>query len=255
LQKKILSKVLLKDKTAVITGSNRGIGLKILEIFSQNGADVIACSRNVDKNFLNKINELKKKFNNNIFPIKLNLENENSVKEAFSEINALNLNINILINNAGVIHNALYQMTSIKKLKEIFQVNFFSQTIFTQYIIKSMIKKKNGSIVYISSSSAIDSNVGRGAYSASKAALISQSSTLSRELGSSNIRVNTIAPGLTNTDMMRDNTSAEIIKEVTSNLSLKRAAEPNEIANLALFLASDLSSYITGQVIRADGGM
>jgi len=255
LQKKILSKVLLKDKTAVITGSNRGIGLKILEIFSQNGADVIACSRNVDKNFLNKINELKKKFNNNIFPIKLNLENENSVKEAFSEINALNLNINILINNAGVIHNALYQMTSIKKLKEIFQVNFFSQKIFTQYIIKSMIKKKNGSIVYISSSSAIDSNVGRGAYSASKAALISQSSTLSRELGSSNIRVNTIAPGLTNTDMMRDNTSAEIIKEVTSNLSLKRAAEPNEIANLALFLASDLSSYITGQVIRADGGM
>jgi len=247
--------VLLKDKTAVITGSNRGIGLKILEIFSQNGADVIACSRNVDKNFLNKINKLKKKFNNNIFPIKLNLENENSVKEAFSEINALNLNINILINNAGVIHNALYQMTSIKKLKEIFQVNFFSQTIFTQYIIKSMIKKKNGSIVYISSSSAIDSNVGRGAYSASKAALISQSSTLSRELGSSNIRVNTIAPGLTNTDMMRDNTSAEIIKEVTSNLSLKRAAEPNEIANLALFLASDLSSYITGQVIRADGGM
>jgi len=247
--------VLLKDKTAVITGSNRGIGLKILEIFSQNGADVIACSRNVDKNFLNKINELKKKFNNNIFPIKLNLESEDSVKEAFSEINALNLNINILINNAGVIHNALYQMTSIKKLKEIFQVNFFSQTIFTQYVLKSMIKKKNGSIVYISSSSAIDSNVGRGAYSASKAALISQSNTLSRELGSSNIRVNTIAPGLTNTDMMRDNTSAEIIKEVTSNLSLKRAAEPNEIANLALFLASDLSSYITGQVIRADGGM
>ena len=247
--------MLLKDKTAVITGSNRGIGLKILEIFSQNGADVIACSRNVDKNFLNKINELKKKFNNNIFPIKLNLESEDSVKEAFSEINALNLNINILINNAGVIHNALYQMTSIKKLKEIFQVNFFSQTIFTQYILKSMIKKKNGSIVYISSSSAIDSNVGRGAYSASKAALISQSNTLSRELGLSNIRVNTIAPGLTNTDMMRDNTSAEIIKEVTSNLSLKRAAEPNEIANLALFLASDLSSYITGQVIRADGGM
>ena len=239
----------------MITGSNRGIGLKILEIFSQNGADVIACSRNVDKNFLNKINELKNKFKNNIFPIKLNLENEDSVKEAFSEINALNLNINILINNAGVIHNALYQMTSIKKLKEIFQVNFFSQTIFTQYILKSMIKKKNGSIVYISSSSAIDSNVGRGAYSASKAALISQSNTLSRELGSSNIRVNTIAPGLTNTDMMRDNTSAEIIKEVTSNLSLKRAAEPNEIANLALFLASDLSSYITGQVIRADGGM
>ena len=247
--------MVLKNKTAVITGSNRGIGLKMLEIFSQNGADVIACSRNLDNNFLDQIKKLKKKFNNNIFPIKLNLDNEDSVKKAFNEINLLNLNIDILINNAGTIHTALYQMTSIKKLKEIFQINFFSQTIFTQYILKSMIKKKKGSIVYISSSSAIDSNVGRSAYSASKAALISQSKTLSRELGPLNIRVNTIAPGLTNTDMMIDNTSADIIKEVTSKLSLKRMAEPNEIANVALFLASDLSSYVTGQVIRVDGGM
>ena len=99
------------------------------------------------------------------------------------------------------------------------------------------------------------SNVGRSAYSASKAALISQSKTLSRELGPLNIRVNTIDPGLTNTDMMKDNTSADIIKEVTSKLSLKRMAEPDEIANVALFLASDLSSYVTGQVIRVDGGM
>mgnify|MGYP006081582339 CR=1 FL=1 len=247
--------MLLKSKIAVITGSNRGIGLKMLEIFSQNGADVIACSRNLDNNFLDLAEKLKKKFNNNIFPIKLDLENEGSVKEAFNEINLLNLDIDILINNAGTIHTALYQMTSVKKLKEIFQINFFSQTIFTQYILKSMIKKKKGSIVYISSSSAIDSNVGRSAYSASKAALISQSKTLSRELGPLNIRVNTIAPGLTNTDMMKDNTSADIIKEVTSKLSLKRAAEPDEIANVALFLASDLSSYITGQVIIADGGM
>ena len=118
-----------------------------------------------------------------------------------------------------------------------------------------MIRKKNGSVIYISSSSAIDSNLGRSAYSASKAAIISQAKTLSKELGPLNIRVNTIAPGLTNTDMMKDNTPAEVIKEVTSNLSLKRVADPEEIANLALFLASDLSSYITGQVIRIDGGM
>lgn len=247
--------MLLKNKTAVITGSNRGIGLKMLEIFSKNGADVVACSRNLNEDFLNQIKKLKKKFNNNIFPVKLDLKNEDSVKKAFDEINSLNLDINILINNAGIIHTALYQMTSIKKLKEIFQINFFSQTIFTQYILKSMIRKKNGSIIYISSSSAIDSNLGRSAYSASKAAIISQSKTLSKELGSLNIRVNTIAPGLTSTDMMKDNTPAEVIKEVTSNLSLKRVANPEEIANLALFLASDLSSYITGQVIRIDGGM
>jgi 3-oxoacyl-[acyl-carrier protein] reductase len=118
-----------------------------------------------------------------------------------------------------------------------------------------MIKKKFGSIVYISSSSAIDNNIGRSAYSASKAALISQSKTLSRELGLYNIRVNTIAPGLTDTDMMKENTPPEVLKEVVSNISLKRVGQPNEIANLALFLASDLSSYITGQVIRADGGI
>ena len=247
--------MVLKNKIALITGSNRGIGLKTLEVFSQNGADVIACARNLDDSFLNEIKELKKKFNNNVFPIKMDLENEDNVKEAFKEINLLNLDIDILVNNAGTIHTALYQMTSIKKLKEIFQINFFSQTVFTQYIIKSMIKKKRGSIVYISSSSAIDSDIGRGAYSASKAALISQSKTLSKELGPLNIRVNTIAPGLTNTDMMKDNTSEDTIKEVTSKLSLKRVAEPVEIANVALFLASDLSSYITGQVIRADGGM
>jgi len=247
--------VLLKNKTAVITGSNRGIGLKMLEIFSKNGADVVACSRNLNEDFLNQIKKLKKKFNNNIFPVKLDLKNEDSVKKAFYEINSLNLDINILINNAGTIHTALYQMTSIKKLNEIFQINFFSQTIFTQYILKSMIRKKNGSVIYISSSSAIDSNLGRSAYSASKAAIISQAKTLSKELGPLNIRVNTIAPGLTNTDMMKDNTPAEVIKEVTSNLSLKRVADPEEIANLALFLASDLSSYITGQVIRIDGGM
>ncbi len=247
--------MLIKNKTAVITGSNRGIGLKTLEKFSENGADVIACSRKIDKTFLDKIESLKKKFNNKIFPIELDFENEDNVKKAFEKINSLNINIDILVNNAGKINTALFQMTSMKILKEIFQVNFFSQTIFTQYIIKLMMKKKMGSIIYISSSSAIDSNIGRSAYSASKAALISQSNTLSKELGTFNIRVNTIAPGLTDTDMMKENTPPNVLKEVISNTSLKRLGEPNEIANVILFLASDLSSFVTGQVIRVDGGM
>jgi 3-oxoacyl-[acyl-carrier protein] reductase len=101
----------------------------------------------------------------------------------------------------------------------------------------------------------MDSNFGRSAYSASKAAMISQSKTLSKELGQYNIRVNTIAPGLTDTEMMQNNTPKEVIKDVLENLSLKRLADPKEIANAALFLSSDLSSYITGQTIRVDGGM
>jgi 3-oxoacyl-[acyl-carrier protein] reductase len=101
----------------------------------------------------------------------------------------------------------------------------------------------------------MDGNIGRNAYSSSKAALISQAITLSREVGSLGIRVNTIAPGLTDTDMMQQNTPFNIKKEVISKLSLKRVGKPIDIANVALFLSSDLSDYITGQTIRADGGM
>jgi len=247
--------MLLKDKTAVITGCNRGIGKKILEIFSENGATVFACARSIDEEFKSFLNELIKKFNNQIIPIQFNLDDESKIKEAANNILALNKPIDILVNNAATIHTAIFQMTSIKKLKEVFEINFFSQTIFTQYILKSMIKNKKGSIVYISSSSALDGNEGRSAYAASKAAIITQAKTLSRELGVHNIRVNSIAPGLTDTDMMKENHKKEIVNEVLSKTSLRRIADPAEIANVVLLLSSGLTSYITGQNIRVDGGM
>ena len=118
-----------------------------------------------------------------------------------------------------------------------------------------MIKNKKGNIVYISSSSALDGNEGRSAYATSKAAIIAQAKVLSRELGVHNIRVNSIAPGLTNTDMMKENHQKEIVNEVLSRTSLRRVADPKEIANVVLLLSSDLTSYITGQNIRVDGGM
>ena len=247
--------MLLKGKTAVITGCNRGIGKKILEIFSEHGATIFACVRNIDEEFNSFSNVLTKKFNNQIIPIQLDLSDDNKIKEASNKIINYNKNIDILINNAATIHTAIFQMTSIKKLKEIFDINFFSQTIFTQYILKSMIKNKKGSIVYISSSSALDGNEGRSAYAATKAAIITQAKVLSRELGAHNIRVNSIAPGLTNTDMMQKNHKREKIDEVISRTSLRRIGEPKEIANMVLLLSSDLTSYITGQNIRVDGGM
>ena len=247
--------MLLKNKTAVITGCSKGIGKKILEIFSSNGANIFACTRNINEEFKNHLEDLKKKFNNEIIPIQFNLNEESEIKKASNEILLSKKKIDILVNNAATIHSAIFQMTSMKKLKEIFEINFFSQTLFTQYILKSMIKNKSGSIVYISSSSALDGNEGRSAYSSTKSAIIAQAKVLSRELGVHNIRVNSIAPGLTNTDMMKDNTPVELIKEFKSRISLKRIANPEEIANVALLLSSDLSSYITGQVIRVDGGM
>ena len=247
--------MLLKSKTAVITGCNKGIGKKILEVFSANGATVFACVRNIDEEFKSFLNELKKKFNNQITPIQFDLNDESQIKEAASNILSSNSSIDILVNNAATIHTSIFQMTPVKKLKELFEINFFSQTIFTQYILKSMIKNKRGSIVYISSSSALDGNEGRSAYSSAKAAMIAQAKVLSREVGIYNIRVNAIAPGLTNTDMMRKNTPEEILNEVISRISLKRIANPEEIANAVLLLSSNLTSYITGQVIRVDGGM
>ena len=247
--------MLLKNKTAVVTGCNRGIGKKILEVFSANGATVFACVRNIDEEFKSFLNELKQKFNNQIIPIQFDLNDEKKIKEAANSILASNKSIDILVNNAATIHTSIFQMTSVKKLKELFEVNFFSQTIFTQYILKSMIKNKRGSIVYISSSSALDGNEGRSAYSSAKAAIIAQAKVLSRELGVHNIRVNSIAPGLTNTDMMKKNHQEEIVNEIVSRISLRRIANPEEIANVVLLLSSDLTSYITGQVIRVDGGM
>ena len=247
--------MLLKNKAVVLTGSNRGIGKKILEIFSANGAKVFACVRDDNDNFKSYIEEIENKTKNKIFLVKLDLTNDNEIKNSANKIISSKIPIDVLINNAGIIHTSIFQMTSIKKFKEIFEVNFFSQALFTQYVLKAMIKNKKGSIVNISSTAGMDSNFGRSAYSASKAAMISQSKTLSKELGQYNIRVNTIAPGLTDTEMMQNNTPKEVIKDVLENLSLKRLADPKEIANAALFLSSDLSSYITGQTIRVDGGM
>ena len=247
--------MLLKNKTAVITGCNRGIGKKILETYSKNGATVFACVREITTDFKKLTNIISSETKQKIIPIQLDLSKEEQVKSAATEILNANVPIDILVNNAGVIHTASFSMTTLRKLKEIFEINFFSQSTFTQYILKSMIKNKKGNILYVSSTSGIDGNIGRSAYSASKAAIISQARVLSKELGFYNIRVNSIAPGLTDTDMMQKNTNKEAVDEFLRNVSLKRFADPEEIANSALFLSSDLSSYITGQTIRVDGGL
>jgi len=247
--------MLLKNRTAVVTGSNKGIGKQILEVFSRNGADVIACSRVDDEQQKSFHSLLMKKYNNKIYRVKLDLNKKEQIKNALKSISEITKEIDILVNNASAIHSALFQMTPLKKYEEMFVTNFFSQIDFTQGILKVMPKKKNSSIIFISSTSAIDGNEGRSAYSSSKASILSISKVLSRELGPNQIRVNCIAPGLTDTDMMRKNTPDKLIKELETKIPLKRIASPEEIANVALFLASEMSSYITGQTIRVDGGM
>ena len=248
--------MLLKNKNAVITGCNRGIGREVLNTFSKNGANIFACARSFDESFKIYCQDLEKNNKTKIVLISLDLEDDSKVKEAANKINNQADKIDILINNAATIQTSLFQMTTQKDLNKIFQVNVFSQVLFTQYILKLMTKNKNGgSIVFVSSTAALDANQGRNAYASSKAALISQSKVLSRELGTKNIRVNSIAPGITDTEMLKKNTPENLVKKIKESTSLSRIARPEEIANVILFLSSDLSSYITGQVIRADGGM
>ena len=247
--------MLLKKKTAIITGCNRGIGEKILEKFSSSGANIFACTRKKNSEFESKISELARKYKVKIIPIYFDFADSEEIKSAAKKILDSGEAIDILVNNAGIIDVSIYQMTSIKKLKDMFEINFFSQTIFTQNIIKSMIRNKSGSIINLASITALDGNEGRSAYGASKSALIAQMKTLSKEVGIFNIRVNCIAPGLIDTEMLSKNTTKNIIENMKNKISLRRVGNPEEIADVALFLSSNLSTYISGQVIRVDGGM
>ncbi len=246
---------LLKGKTAVVTGCSRGIGRSILEKFVHNGANCIACVRKSDSKFEDYCKNLSSKNNVKIDIVSFDLSKKDEVLNGVKKIFNINKKIDILVNNAGILFNSLFQMTSEKKLKEIFEINFFSHVTLTQLISREMAKNKSGSIIFISSTSAKRNDVGRFAYSSTKAAISSTSRVLAKELGNYKIRVNTICPGLTDTDMSKENTKEDFMKEELKKISLKRLAEPYEIANVAVFLASDLSSYISGQDIIVDGGV
>lgn len=246
--------MLLKNKTAVITGCNRGIGLSILEIFSKNGANIIACVRKNNDDFSKQISKISKKYSNKIDIISFDLENNEEINEGFQEIIKLNKQINILVNNAGINQISLFQMTSLNIFRRVFEINFFSVINLTQKILKLMVKNNNSKIINISSNAASLSSAGRSAYAPSKAAIISFTEVLSKELGSLKINVNAIAPGLVKTDMMQ-NTPKKIIEEALKNTPLNESAKPEDVAKVALFLASESSNHINGETIFVTGGM
>ena len=138
-------------------------------------------------------------------------------------------------------------MTPQKEYEKLFQINYYAPLTLIQSLSKKMIRNKQGSIINISSSAALDGNVGRSGYASSKSALIALTKTAANELGPKNIRVNCIAPGLTDTKMMRQSTDKDILLDITSRMALRRVACPEEIAKVALFFASDLSSFVTAK--------
>ena len=246
--------MLLKNKLTLITGANRGIGLSIVKKFSENGSNIIACARSKSSKFEEDILNISKKYKNEITPIYFDLLKKSEIDEGVKKICKVSDQIDIMVNNAGINHTALFQMTSIEKLREVFEINFFSHLVLTQKLMKIMIKNKKGSIINLVSNAAQECDAGRSAYASSKSALIAFTKVLSKELGNFNIRVNAVAPGMTKTDMMEKDVSKKIIDEAIKRVPLKRAADPEEISNVVLFLGSDLSSYVNGEVVFVTGG-
>ncbi|MGP1488596.1 MAG: SDR family NAD(P)-dependent oxidoreductase [Peptoanaerobacter stomatis] len=245
---------MLNDKNIIVTGSNRGIGKSIVKILASNKANIWAVSRNITDEYINFLRDLERKNGIFIKPIYADMRSEENIKDAYKEISSEKKQIDGLVNTAGIMNNTLFSMTSSSVFKDEMSVNFYSIFLLTQLVSKKMQRQKNGSIVNFTSTVAIDGCDGKASYSATKGAILSFTKSIAKELGSYNVRANCIAPGIVDTDLI-SNVSDEKKKIYIDSTSLKRIAHPDEIANVALFLLSEYSSYITGQVIRVDGGL
>ncbi len=246
--------MLLEEKTAVITGCLQGIGRATLDLFAENGADVFACCQTETDEFSKHIVFLQEQFGIEIIPIYFDFSDENTIKKAARDIQQRKKRIDVLVNIAGMSKDALFEMVTMEQLRKIFDINFFSQIMFTQYIVKIMMKHGEGSIINMSSISALDGNPGQLAYTSCKASWIAATKTMSAELGPKGIRVNAIAPGVIAT-AMQENLPAEALDRQMAKSNIKRMGLPSEVASAIMYLASDLSSFVTGQTIRVDGGI
>ena len=244
---------MLKNKIAVVTGANRGIGLAVTKTFVEHGASVFACMRTLDPVVLDQLSSIGPP--ECVRGVELDLEDEHSIKAAIKEVASLTGNrVDVLVNNAGTAAGGLFQMMPISEFRVVLEVNLIGQMMLTQGLSRLMTRHRYGSIINITSTATFVADPGTLAYGVSKAGLERASHSMATELGSANVRVNSIAPGVTRTDMF-EQMAVEARERLIGTSALKRAAEPQDIANVALFLASDLSSFVTGQTLRVDGGM
>lgn len=224
-----------------------------METFAHAGANIHACARTPSPEFEHHCEQLAGGAGVKISPRYFDLGDAAASAAAAKALLAQDRHAEILVNNAGVAAGALFHMTTLSSLRQVFEVNFFSTLAFTQLISRNMTRLARGSIINIGSIAGLHPSPGMLAYGASKAALMYATSVLAAELGPFNVRVNAIAPGLTQTDMY-EQMEAKARERLIASGAFKRPAAPLDIANAALYLASDLSSFVTGHTLRVDGG-
>ena len=244
---------LLIGKTAIITGASRGIGRGIAKIFVENGCAVaftFNCNKEAADDLVAELSSEEVK----VKGYKSNAANYNDAQKLVEEVLVDFGSLDILVNNAGITKDNLLMRMSEEDFDQVIEINLKSIFNMTKAIQRTFLKQRHGSLIHMSSVVGVKGNAGQSNYAASKAGMIGFSKSVALELGSRNIRSNVIAPGFIETEMT-DKLSEDIVQGWRDGIPLKRGGRPEDVANACVFLASDLSSYITGQVLHVDGGM
>lgn len=250
---KITFMKLLEGKVAIITGASRGIGSGIAKVFAENGANVAFTYSSSVESAMALENELSS-LGIKAKGYKSNAADFNEAQKLIDDVMAEFGTIDVLINNAGITKDNLLMRMSEEDFDKVIEINLKSVFNMTKAVQKVMLKNRKGSIVNMSSVVGVKGNAGQANYAASKAGMIGFTKSIALELGSRNIRCNAIAPGFIETEMTAK-LNDEVVQGWRDSIPLKRGGTPEDVANACLYLASDLSAYVTGQVLNVDGGM
>ena len=244
---------LLKGKVALITGASRGIGRAIAQRFAQEGAHVaFTYLSSVEKG--QALEDELRAFGNTVKSYRSDASDYKAAEDLIAAVIADFGTVDVLVNNAGITKDGLLMRMSEEQWDTVITVNLKSVFNLTKAVIKPMMKVRSGSIINLTSVVGIRGNAGQANYAASKAGIIGFTKSVALELGSRNVRSNAIAPGFIETEMTGE-INAKAVDEWKQQIPLKRGGQPEEVADACVFLASDLSRYITGQVLQVDGGM
>ena len=245
---------LLDGKVALITGATRGIGKGIAESFAAQGATVAFTYASSAKKAEELEKELSDKFGVKVKGYQSNAADFDAAQELVTEVVKEFGTVDVLVNNAGITRDTLMMRMSEEQWDEVIQTNLKSVFNMTKAVMRTMLKARSGSIINMSSVVGVKGNAGQANYSASKAGILGFTKSIALELGSRNIRCNAIAPGFIETEMT-DALDADTVQGWRDSIPLKRGGTPEDVAQACLFLASDMSAYITGQTLNVDGGM